>query len=110
MFEAWTDAETDRLLCDLAQAFSSRAEQLAIATVLETGLGNVADKTIRNRFASLMVCESLVGQIAQGQLSYDAERRVWEVASPVGIVFAVVPVTNPVATAVVQDADQHQGP
>ena len=37
-------------------------------------------------------------QIAQGALSFDADRQVMEVASPVGVVFAVVPVTNPVAT------------
>ena len=36
----------------------------------------------------------------QGPLSVDADRQVTEIASPVGVVFGVVPVTNPVATAI----------
>jgi acyl-CoA reductase-like NAD-dependent aldehyde dehydrogenase len=62
-------------------------------------MGNVADKTIKNRFASLGIFASLAGKIAHGPLSFDADRQVTELASPVGVVFAVVPVTNPVATA-----------
>ena len=79
---------------------AGRAEELAIASVSETGLGNVADKALKIRFASLGVYGSFAGQVAQGVLSVDAERRVTEIASPVGVVFAVAPVTNPVATAI----------
>jgi acyl-CoA reductase-like NAD-dependent aldehyde dehydrogenase len=60
----------------------------------------VADKTLKIRFASLGIFRSLAGQIAQGVLSVDEERRVTEIASPVGVVFAIAPVTNPVATAI----------
>ncbi len=99
-FENWTDPRIDALLSDIATMLAGRAEELAIAAVSETGLGNVADKTLKIRFASLGVYDSLAGQIAQGVLSVDAERRVTEIASPVGVVFAVAPVTNPVATAI----------
>ncbi len=99
-FENWTDQRIDALLSDIATMLAGRAEELAIAAVSETGLGNVPDKTLKIRFASLGVYDSLAGQIAQGVLSVDAERRVTEIASPVGVVFAVAPVTNPVATAI----------
>jgi acyl-CoA reductase-like NAD-dependent aldehyde dehydrogenase len=99
-FENWTDQRIDALLSDIATMLAGRAEGRAIAAVSETGLGNVPDKTLKIRFASLGVYDSLTGQIAQGVLSVDAERRVTEIASPVGVVFAVVPVTNPVATAI----------
>ena len=99
-FENWTDPRIDALLSDIATMLAGRAEELAIAAVSETGLGNVADKTLKIRFASLGVYNSLAGQIGQGVLSVDAERRVTEIASPVGVVFAVAPVTNPVATAI----------
>lgn len=99
-FENWTDQRIDAMLFDIATMLAKRAEELAIASVSETGLGNVADKALKIRFASLGVYASLAGQIAQGVLSVDAERRVTEIASPVGVVFGVAPVTNPVATAI----------
>jgi acyl-CoA reductase-like NAD-dependent aldehyde dehydrogenase len=96
--DRWTDGHVDALLLDVARAFAECAGELAEATVAETGMGSVADKTVKNRFASLGIWQSLAGQIAQGALSFDADRQVMEVASPVGVVFAIVPVTNPVAT------------
>jgi acetaldehyde dehydrogenase/alcohol dehydrogenase len=98
-FENWTDERIDGLLLDVAKALAGSAKELAIATVRETGMGDAADKTRKNRFASLRIYASLAGKIAQGSLSFDAERQVTELASPVGVVFAVAPVTNPVATA-----------
>jgi hypothetical protein len=37
----------------LAKCVYEHAEELAIAAVQETGMGNVRDKTAKNRFASL---------------------------------------------------------
>ena len=99
-FENWTDRRIDALLAEAATTLAGRAEELAIAAVRETGLGNVPDKTLKIRFASLGVYDSLAGHIAQGPLSVDTDRQVIEFASPVGVVFAVAPVTNPVATAI----------
>src|SRR5947208_1336939 len=83
-FESWTDRRIDALLFDIATLLAGRAEELAIAAVGETGLGNVADKILKIRFASLGIYRSLAGQTAQGVLSVDEERRVTEIASPVG--------------------------
>lgn len=99
-FENWTDLRVDALLRELANAFADQAEDLAMATVAETGLGNVEDKTIKNRFASLTVFESIAGKITQGQIAVDARRQVSELASPVGVIFAIVPQTGPVETAI----------
>jgi acyl-CoA reductase-like NAD-dependent aldehyde dehydrogenase len=99
-FEHWTDERVDDLLRDLAETFAARAEDLARATVQETGLGNVRDKTEKNRFASLAVYQSIAGKPAQGPIGERANRRITELASPVGVVLGVVPVTNPVATAI----------
>jgi len=98
-FEHWTDERIDGLLFDVAKALAGSAKELAIATVRETGMGDAGDKTRKNRFASLRIYASLAGKIAQGPLSFDADRQVTELASPIGVVFAVAPVTNPVATA-----------
>ncbi len=98
-FDKWTDERVDRLLRDLATRFDGAAEDLAAATVNETGFGNLPDKTLKNRFASIGIYNSLAGEAVQGALRIDAERKVTELASAVGVVFGIVPVTNPVATA-----------
>lgn len=94
----WPEERIDRLLQALAEKVSTHAEELAIAAVQETKLGNVADKTAKNRFASLEVYRSLVGQIGQGRLSLDKRGKVTALASPVGVVFGLVPATNPTST------------
>jgi acyl-CoA reductase-like NAD-dependent aldehyde dehydrogenase len=99
-FANWTDEQVDGLLSDVAKVLAERAEMLALCAVSETDMGNAPDKTIQIRFASLGIYESMAGHIAQGPMSFDLDRQVTEVASPVGVVFAVVPVTSPVATAI----------
>jgi acyl-CoA reductase-like NAD-dependent aldehyde dehydrogenase len=99
-FENWTDDRIDHLLGDMAKALAARAGALAEMTVKITRIGNVRDKTVKNRFASLGVYQSIAGKTAQGMLAYDPERQVTELASPMGVVLAVVPATSPVATAI----------
>ena len=99
-FERWSEWRVDELLSALSDALTDSAEDLAIATVHETGRGNVIDKTLKNRFASRTIVESLEGETAHGILSVDNTRKITELASPVGVVFAVVPMTSPVATAI----------
>jgi acyl-CoA reductase-like NAD-dependent aldehyde dehydrogenase len=98
--EGWSEARVDQLLRALAETVADRAEELAVAAVEETGIGNVRDKAIKNRLVSLGVYERLAGQTANGLIGFDAERRVGEVARPVGIVVGLVPATHPVATFV----------
>src|SRR5262249_28270153 len=88
----------DLLLQALAKAVADHAEALAAEAVAETGMGNVRDKTVKNRIASLGICKQLAGRIGHGVISFDRERRLAEIASPVGIVFGILPATHPVAT------------
>ena len=99
-FERWSEWRVNELLAALSDTLTDHAEELARACVSETGRGNIADKTVKNQFASRTIFESLINETAQGVLSVDADRRVTELASPVGVVFAVVPITKPVATAI----------
>jgi acyl-CoA reductase-like NAD-dependent aldehyde dehydrogenase len=99
-FVNWSEERVDALLRDLAETIAGHAEELAAATVAETGMGNTADKTQKNRFASLAVYRSLAGKPGAGIIQMDDARQVAEVASPVGVVLGLIPVTNPVATIV----------
>jgi acetaldehyde dehydrogenase/alcohol dehydrogenase len=95
----WPEARTEALLDGIAAAVAGQAEILAAATVAETGIGNVADKTFKNRFASLEVNRALQGRPGIGPRPPD-DRGVTEIASPAGVVLGLIPMTNPVATLV----------
>ena len=99
LFASWTEDRVDALLKEIAEAIAAKAEELATATVTETKMGIVADKVIKIRFASLDVYKEVAGHLATGFLT-DAQARISEIACPVGVVFGLIPVTNPVPTIV----------
>jgi acyl-CoA reductase-like NAD-dependent aldehyde dehydrogenase len=99
-FATWPEPPVDALLTDLAQAVAANAVELGQATVDETGRGVPADKAQKIRFASLGVLGSLLGRAGTGVLGEESPRRVTEIAAPVGVVFAVAPITEPISTYV----------
>lgn len=96
--ERWSEARVDALLRKLSGVVAAHAHALAADTVAETGMGNVRDKTRKNSIASVGVYAELAGQKGHGEIGFDYERRVAEIASPVGVVVGLVPATHPVAT------------
>jgi acetaldehyde dehydrogenase / alcohol dehydrogenase len=99
-FEGWEEERVDAMLGDIAQAVADRAQELGELTMEETRLGRLEDKVGKIGYASLGVFESLQGKPAAGVIGHDEERQITELASPVGVVVALVPVTNPVETIV----------
>lgn len=99
-FEAWPEDKVDALLGDIVEAIAGNAEELAEATVAETHLGNAPHKVMKINFASRNVYEYLKGKPGCGVIGEDLERKVVEIASPVGVIVGLVPVTNPVPTLV----------
>jgi acyl-CoA reductase-like NAD-dependent aldehyde dehydrogenase len=99
-FADWSEPRVDALLRDVAAAIADHAAPLARATVAETGLGNVRDKTTKNKLASELIYRSLAGKPGSGLLRFDEDLGVAEIASPMGVVFGLVPRTHPVATFV----------
>jgi acetaldehyde dehydrogenase / alcohol dehydrogenase len=98
-FAAWPEDKIDALLTDIAETIASRAEELAAASVVETKMGIAADKVVKIRFASLEVLKTVLGQVGAGYVT-SPETGVAEIACPVGVVFGMIPVTNPVSTIV----------
>ena len=99
-FADWDETRVDALLAGIAESVAGQAEALAEACVAETEMGVAADKAAKIQFGSLGVWNSLKGQPAAGLLRSDDRRRVSEIASPMGVVFGLVPLTNPVSTFV----------
>jgi sulfoacetaldehyde dehydrogenase len=75
-----------------------RNAQLAQLAVQSTGLGNVADKIIKNHRKTLGLMRDIEGVATFGVLSDDPETGITEIARPLGVIGAVVPSTNPAAT------------
>ena len=98
-FADWPEDRVDALLGRLTAVFLEHAAPLAEATVEEVHIGNAADKTLKNMVAAQGVYDSLVGQVGAGTIGTDDKTQVTEIAEAVGVIFGLVPVTNPVATA-----------
>ena len=98
-FESWSEERVDGLLKEIADAVVAEADALAEETVEETKMGRVADKAFKNRIAALGVLRSVAGQNGYGILGAE-DGDVVEVAAPAGVIFGIIPVTNPVPTAV----------
>ena len=88
----------DAIVEAVAQAFEAGAEELGRMACEETGFGNPADKTVKNRFASRNVAEAIRGMKTVGILGEDREKKVMEIGVPVGVIAAIVPSTNPTST------------
>ena len=95
---AFPQEKLDAIVEAVAAAFASGAEELARMAAEETGFGNAADKTVKNRFASETVAKAIRGMKTVGILEEDPKRRVWEIGVPVGVIAAIVPSTNPTST------------
>ena len=96
----WPEGKIDGLITALATEIAGHADELATATVAETGIGCVPDKANKNRFASLNVAQSLVGKPGVGVVGSDERKALTEIADPMGVVLGLIPMTNPVATLV----------
>ena len=75
-----------------------RNRQLSEMAVQTTGLGNVRDKVTKNHRKTLGLLRDLKGSKTHGVISDNPSTGLTEIARPVGVVAAVVPSTNPVAT------------
>lgn len=75
-----------------------RNAELAELAVQLTGLGNVKDKITKNHRKTLGLLRDIKHARTCGIISEDTATGITEIARPVGIVGAVVPSTNPVAT------------
>ena len=90
----------DEIVMAMARAIEPEAERLARLAVEETGHGNVADKRIKNLFNSLHVAEWLRNVRTLGVLWRDETTKIAAIGEPMGVVAALIPVTNPTSTVI----------
>lgn len=77
-----------------------RARRLAEMAVEQTGLGDVESKVVKNRRKTFGTLRDLLRTPTVGVIDDRADLGLVKIAKPVGVVCAVTPSTNPVATPV----------
>ncbi len=86
-----------RILDAVAEAAEAHAERYAEEAVAETGMGVVEHKILKNR----MLSRGLWDHYREHDFvspRIDADAKILELPRPAGVIFALTPVTNPVAT------------
>ena len=78
----------------------ARNAELAALAVAETGLGNVADKITKNHRKTLGLLRDIKGQKSFGLVDDNPLTGISKFLRPKGVVAAIVPSTNPLATPV----------
>jgi acetaldehyde dehydrogenase (acetylating) len=99
-FAEFSQEQVDAVVEACAKAAAENVEPLARTAVEETGFGNVPDKIVKNTLAAVNVPAAIRGMRTVGILREDREKGIVETASPIGVVAAVIPSTNPTSTAI----------
>jgi len=99
-YERYTQDQVDEVVAAVGWALVDPVNNRALAemAVRETGLGNVADKITKNRRKTMGLLRDLKRARTVGVIAEYPDRGIVEIARPAGVVGAIVPSTNPVAT------------
>jgi acetaldehyde dehydrogenase/alcohol dehydrogenase len=99
-FRAITDQDrVDRIVRAMVIAGLEAAVELAELALEETGFGVLEDKVVKNYVATEFLYDHLQDKRSVGVIDQDTERAIDYVAEPVGVVLALLPITNPTSTA-----------
>jgi succinate-semialdehyde dehydrogenase len=98
IYEGFSQEQVDGIVRDMAKYVYDNAEMLARMAVDETGIGNFEDKVLKKKGKARVIWNNLKGKKSRGVIGEDAENNLVFVAKPMGVVGAICPVTNPVAT------------
>src|SRR5436190_10788421 len=99
-FEDFTEDQVERILLEISRAGIANAEAVARIAVDETGYGTIEHKTLKNLFCADNVYRAIRPMKTVGIVNEDKEKKVFEVASPIGVIAAIIPSTNPTSTTI----------
>lgn len=96
--ETFNQEEIDHIVHQMALAGLNDHMRLAKLAVKETKRGVYEDKCVKNMFATESIWNDIKGDKTVGIVHEDDQAGLMTIASPVGVVCGVTPVTNPTST------------
>jgi sulfoacetaldehyde dehydrogenase len=100
IIENYSQEKVDELILAVAWEVikPENNQYLSELAVRTTGLGNVEDKKKKNKRKTIGLLRDLKDIKSVGVINRDFEKGIIEIARPVGLVGAIIPSTNPIAT------------
>ena len=99
-YRRFTQEQVDNIVEAMAAAARAHAQRVAVLAVEETGYGNAPDKLAKNLLSADLLPRTIRGMRTIGVLKEIPEQKIVEIASPMGVVAAILPTTNPTSTAI----------
>jgi acetaldehyde dehydrogenase (acetylating) len=96
----YSQNEIDELVYELSKAAKKEARSLAELAVKDTGMGVAEDKIAKNLLASVDLWDYIKDMKTVGVIHEDKEKKITEIASPMGVITGLVPSTNPTSTVI----------
>src|SRR5208282_2423364 len=98
VFTQFTQEDVDRIVKPMVLAGMEHALDLARLAVEETKLGVMEDKVIKNMVATEFAYNYVKDKRTVGIIRAFPERNLVEMAEPIGVIFSIIPITNPTST------------
>lgn len=99
-FENWPQEKVDEAVRSIGKAVYDEAGPLAKLAIEETGMGKYEDKVLKNMSKPKVVWAKIKGIKSRGILRHIDDEGLVEVSKPMGIIGAIIPMTNPTVTPV----------
>lgn len=100
LYSEFSQEQVDKIFLAAAQAANKNRINLAKQAVLETGMGLMEDKVIKNHYASEYIYNAYKDMKTCGVIEEDKAFGIRRIAEPVGVIAAIIPTTNPTSTAI----------
>ena len=97
-FLSASQLDVDRICAAMAEAGYTAAERLGRVACEETGYGVPEHKTLKNILCSKILWDSIKDIPTVGIIHSDEQKKIYDIAWPVGVVAALIPSTNPTST------------
>src|SRR5271166_1428952 len=98
VFTQLNQEDVDRIVKPMVLAGLKQAQYLARLAVEETKIGVMEDKALKNMVATEFVYNYVKDKRTVGVIREYPERRLVEVAEPIGVILSLTPITNPTST------------
>src|SRR5579872_3404115 len=98
VFSQFTQQEVDCIVKPMVLRGLEQAQHLARLAVEETRLGVLEDKVIKNMVATEFAYNYVKDKRTVGVIREFRDRNLAEIAEPIGVLFSLLPITNPTST------------